>query len=100
MAAAFREELVFNMESCYVGSDVLVYRRRDGDGAWKRGLEGEDFKCEDTSDSPPYPVSMSAMSILEGSKFAIMSACSFMSVRLATPKSAMPNLEAVVPAPV
>ena len=32
MAAAFGEELVFDVETCDVGADVLVYCCCDGDG--------------------------------------------------------------------
>ena len=43
---------------------------------------------------PPYPVSASAIRGTEGFGFAIISACSRMSFRVAKPRSGFPSLDA------
>lgn len=49
---------------------------------------------------PPYPVSASAIKGVLVSKFAVISACSRISFRVAKPRSGWPSFEAQVPAPV
>jgi hypothetical protein len=49
---------------------------------------------------PPYPVSASATNGTVGSMLAIIAAWSLISFIVATPRSAMPSRDIVVPAPV
>jgi len=49
---------------------------------------------------PPYPVSASAMRGTRRSRLAIMPAWSLISFKVATPRSGIPSLDIVVPAPV
>lgn len=51
-------------------------------------------------DLPPNPVSMSAIRGTDGSRFAIISACSRMSLKPVRPISGCPSRDAAVPAPV
>ena len=58
------------------------------------------IKEGDEKHIPPYPVSASAMTGMDRSRLAIIPALSRISLRVASPRSAIPSRDIVVPAPV